>query len=239
MPDLSKIDSTGVTNPFGIGVAVPSYPLHVLSSAGASGTLSLSGQVVNGTGGPSYIIMGNTDSAGTGGPNVVVAANRSLTFGVGTSFTAAGGGTLTTHMQIGPTGYMLRPKQPAFMVYGTGGSTTYADAAEFNIGTGVHYDATNSYSTATGRYTAPVAGFYSFSYGAYTYVGGQMSFKKNGVTWAPSDSIGLCSAAVSEIRGTSLYISLAAGDYVSYGWRSGYSGAIYHSHSWFSGHLVG
>jgi hypothetical protein len=142
-------------------------------------------------------------------------------------------------MRINGNGHMLRPRHPAFMIFGTGGATSYGDAAEFIIGTGVHYDSTNSYNTATGRYTAPVAGFYTFSYGAYTYVGGQMSFKRNGVTWAPSDSIGLCTAGATEIRGTTLYISLAAGDNVSFGWRSGYSGQIYHSHSWFSGHLVG
>lgn len=102
MPELSKIESPGLMNPLGIGVTNPSYPLHVLRADGASGTLSLSGATT--TGGPSYIIMGNNDSAGVSGPNVIVAANRSLQLGVGNSFTAAGAGTFTPHLEIDSAG---------------------------------------------------------------------------------------------------------------------------------------
>ena len=142
-------------------------------------------------------------------------------------------------MRIDSSGRMTRPYHPAFMVAGSGGSTAYGNAAEFNIGTNVVYNVGNGYSTSTGRYTAPIAGFYQFSYGVYSYVAGQIAFKKNGSTWALQDSIGLFTIGAAAIGGTTLYISLAAGDYVSYGWRDGYSGNIYHSHSWFSGHLVG
>jgi hypothetical protein len=141
-------------------------------------------------------------------------------------------------MAITLSGAMTRPKQPAFMVYGNGAAVTYSDGSEFIL-TGVHYDATGSYSTITGRYTAPVAGFYTFTYGIYAYVAGQLAFKKNGSTWALSDSTGLFSIAATSIGGTTVYITLAAGDTVSFGWRSGYSGQVYLSHGWFSGHLVG
>lgn len=91
---ITTISQSGLSRPLGVGGAAnPAYDLSVLRSDGASGTLSLSGPTT--TGGPSYIIMGNNDSAGVDGPNVIVSANRSLQFGVGTSFTAAGGGTFT------------------------------------------------------------------------------------------------------------------------------------------------
>jgi hypothetical protein len=101
----SKIDRSGLnlSGQVAIGaMANPTYDLHVLRADGASGTLSLSGATA--TGGPSYIIMGNNDSAGVGGPNVIVSANRSLQFGVGNSFTAAGGGSFTSQLSISPTG---------------------------------------------------------------------------------------------------------------------------------------
>jgi hypothetical protein len=34
-------------------------------------------------------------------------------------------------------------------------------------------------------------------------------------------------------------MSLAAGDYVSVGFRNGYSGNVYTAHTWLSGFLVG
>ena len=144
-------------------------------------------------------------------------------------------------MRIDSSGRMTRPYHPAFMVTGTGGSNTYSDGAEFNIGaSGVIYNVGNGYSTSTGRYTAPVAGFYQFSYGVYSYVAGQLAFKKNGSTFSGvTDAIGLFTIGAAAIGGTTLYLPLAAGDTVSFGWRSGYSGNIYHGHSWFSGHLVG
>jgi hypothetical protein len=65
------------------------------------------------TGGPSYIIMGNNDSAGVSGPNVITSANRSLSFGVGTSFTAAGGGTVTQLLTLDSSGNLIMNGSPA------------------------------------------------------------------------------------------------------------------------------
>jgi hypothetical protein len=110
---LSRVDSSGLATSVGVNVPSPNYALHVLDSSGASGTLSLSGQTVNATGGPSYIIMGNTDSAGTSGPNVITAANRTLYFGVGSSFTAAGGGTVTQLMNLDSSGNINMTGSPA------------------------------------------------------------------------------------------------------------------------------
>jgi len=103
---ITTIDQSGLSRPLGVGgITSPAYDLSVLRSDGASGTLSLSGPTT--TGGPSYIIMGNNDSAGVSGPNVIVSANRTLQFGVGTSFTAAGGGTFSPYLSIASNGQVL------------------------------------------------------------------------------------------------------------------------------------
>jgi len=94
-----RIDNNGNV---GIGQTSPQYALHVKTGS-ASGTLSLSGGSET-TGGASYILMGNNDSAGVSGPNVIMSANRTLQFGHGTSFTASGGGTFTPRFNITSNG---------------------------------------------------------------------------------------------------------------------------------------
>ena len=93
-----RIDSSGNV---GIGTSSPSSVLTV-RSAGSSGSLSLA--AASGSGGASFILMGNADSGGTAGPNVILSANRNLQFGVGDSFTLATGGTFTEYMRIDSSG---------------------------------------------------------------------------------------------------------------------------------------
>ena len=85
----------------GIGIASPVTNLHIngVCGPGSSGALSLAAPAAGG-GCPSYIIMGNNDSAGTAGPNIISAANRTLAFGVGDSFSSNSGGNFTGSMYI-------------------------------------------------------------------------------------------------------------------------------------------
>lgn len=69
----------------------------------------------------------------------------------------------TTGMTIDTSGAMLKPKVPAFRVAMT---TTPSDTTDMNpvIFDTVKFDNTSNYSTTTGKFTAPVSGFYQFSH---------------------------------------------------------------------------
>lgn len=108
---VSTINANSLSSPFGIGTNSPVQNLQILSPSGASGTLSLSGSAPNSTGGPSYLLMGNSDSAGVTGPNIIAAANRNLAMGVGTSFSAAGGGTFTPIFNVNAGGINVQGVQ--------------------------------------------------------------------------------------------------------------------------------
>jgi hypothetical protein len=147
----------------------------------------------------------------------------------------------TEKMRISSGGIVTKPNNPAFVAVGSGGSTSYGSGAEFIL-TNAVTNIGSHYSTSTGRFTAPVAGFYSFTYAIYSYAGStlQIAFKKNGSDYVPgTDAEGLNTVVANYISGTSFMIYLAANDTASFGWRNGNSANIYHGHSWFSGHLVG
>jgi hypothetical protein len=148
----------------------------------------------------------------------------------------------TEKMRISSGGIVTKPNNPAFVALGIGGSTSYGNGAEFILAN-AYTNIGSHYNTSTGRFTAPVAGFYSFTYAIYSYSTSgtlQIAFKKNGSDFGPgTDTEGLNSVVPNYISGTSFMVYLAANDTASFGWRGGNSANIYHGHSWFSGHLVG
>jgi len=146
---ITTINASGLANPLGIGTSTPVQNLQILSASGASGTLSLSGSSSGSTGGASHILMGNSDSAGTTGPNVIQAANRNMAFGVGTSFSAAGGGTVTPIFNVNATGINVQGVQrtwalgqPSVSGITSGGSNLYrlAFSRSYNYYQGITWD---------------------------------------------------------------------------------------------------
>jgi hypothetical protein len=143
-------------------------------------------------------------------------------------------------MRIDSAGRVTMPYQPCFAARGMNANTSYGVSAKFDLTS----DTCNSpdYNTSTSTFTAPVTGNYYFGYGVYSYVIAQFTIKVNGSDYRPAnaDTIGLFSTATTNsLENASLVVPLATGDYVTFGFRSGYSGNIYGQHTWFSGHLIG
>ena len=72
----------------------------------------------NDTGGGSVIVMGNSDSGGTN-PMLLASSNANIGFAVGTSFSAAGGGTTTNLFIVDKNGAVtsIRPSAPSEGLY--------------------------------------------------------------------------------------------------------------------------
>lgn len=142
-------------------------------------------------------------------------------------------------MRIDTNGAVTKPYQPAFIAKGLAAQTTYTatqviifNTAAYNVGSG--------YNTSNGRFTATVAGLYSFSYQIFLNPGNAntpVGFYKNGtleIFYNPQTTMyGM---------GLTALISLAAGDYVDVRVRSGGGNVVVFNggdHTQFRGYLVG
>ena len=134
-------------------------------------------------------------------------------------------------MRIDSSGRVTMPYQPAFMA---SGGTFHSDGVTFQ-GVTVTVNNGSHFSTTTGKFTAPVAGLYTFTFDLTTndtnahfadiykngsLVGGHM----------------LTYGVVYQEASNSVILSLAVGDYVTAG-RRGSTYGVYNAH--FSGHLIG
>ena len=219
---LTPLTIKSVTGNVGIGTANPGVNLEVSDS------------------GNSFILVKNTSS----GSGLYIKAD---TDGDAELQTAGGNNTIVMRtsgqerMRINSDGVVTIPNQPSFQAYRsqsawtvTAGSIFVFNNTEHNIG--------SHYNTGNGRFTAPVAGTYQFSFHTiYTGNSGNdwISIRKNGARINGGDyHFSTTPGTQWDTIGGSLNLYLNINDHVSM-----YAGTehVYHGGNWsnFGGHLVG
>jgi hypothetical protein len=154
-------------------------------------------------------------------------------------------------LRINGDGYITNPNQPMFRVGHSSGGTVANDNPIIFAGTGnsTIYNPGGHYSTSTGRFTAPVAGFYHFDVvfrhdgsvatGIYT----RIRPYKNGshMEWDIGDNIKGAYSANQTYDAVEISFStnLNANDYIDIRWGCANSNTVTISNSGFSGYLVG
>jgi len=152
--------TTGFTGNMGVGISTPS----TTASGYDGGNL----HVHNSGTGSSLRLTNSTTGTGTSSGMLISKWSDSNTYltnfddGASTIFTqSTSGGTLQTAMKLHGDGYVTKPQQPVFMARKSSTqSIVNSDKITFEnaiTNAGTHYNTTNS------RFTAPVAGNYSFS----------------------------------------------------------------------------
>jgi len=145
-----------------------------------------------------------------------------------------------TRMTIDGSGRITIPNQPAFCINQNGGTWTSNQIVVFSTTT--HINVGSCYSTANGRFTAPVSGNYFFSLtyltpdSAATF---DVRLRKNGSTNFGGSYSGAANASYKN-GGVVGIINLAANDYVeivAFGASNSLHGDA--SHNVYSGHLIG
>ena len=144
----------------------------------------------------------------------------------------------TERMRISSDGYVTKPNTPSFLVFPANNAETADGDVTY---TNVSHNVGNHYSTSTGRFTAPVAGYYSF-FANYVGESGctscQVMFKQNGsITNTGNHYSGNGSSYMScDLSGTHTY--LAANDYIQLNLNAGGASQGQSSYMRFFGYLT-
>ena len=202
-----KVDSSN--NKVGIGTASPEETLEVVHATAPAIQLNRT----NDGGFKSILRQAGNDFEirGSSGSTKIYTGN-------------ADGDSSTARLLIDASGRVTKPANPAFSVRSNGGNNgnTWEAGQDIKFQL-VDTDIGSNYATGTGRFTAPVAGYYTFSYIGFGYSGGRVpagstcsvQLRKNGsvvVTLAYNEVNS--STGYPSIGGT-YSLALSANDYVT------------------------
>jgi hypothetical protein len=239
-----RIDASGNV---GIGTSSPStYGKFVTYSSGGYAYIDTNGHIW------SYQLLDVATAGGrlTGGSSQGVlgeiAIEQTTTGAKGgyirLNTCASGSNTATERMRITAAGYVTQPFQPAFLATSTGAITPGSGLAKISFAS-VGPNISSSFSTATSRFTAPIAGTYSFTAiitygteGSASYVGA--IFYKNGGNILSTYN-GKASGQYSQVK-NNLVATLSAGDYIELYTDTNSGSVIYEGgRTYLMGYLLG
>ena len=152
----------------------------------------------------------------------------------------------TSALTIDSSGRVLRSNVPAFdaVLTTTAGSLQYITANTEIVFNSVNINEGSHFNTATGRFTAPVAGKYMFCiFGMASQTIATYNIRVNGALRTFPHNTYSSQSAVGEWAQSceNTIISLSLGDYVSV-FTAGSTGGIYgggNNHNGFCGYLIG
>jgi len=228
----------------GIGTTNPSAKLHILN-----GDQSITRYGPNTTWSTNLCVgSGSTQLNASTAQCIVTDGNLHLDTSTTASkalylnFYANGGGTTTTNPILSygnwvHRGYMNLSMQPAFSVWKDDALVSSAGAIVWNK---VEVNISNSYSSSTGRFTAPIAGRYLFSISGMTHnaVNGWLEMMKNGATRLNGFNPYAANVTYAHTSGTTI-AQLALNDYVDVRSVSSSMYSVGNGHNQFCGFLIG